>query len=127
MKFEILFYEDSRGNSPVWDYLKDLETRMAGDKSARIELNQIMLNLELLERLGTKNNAKFTKKIEDDLWELRPGNNRILYFYNDGVKFVLLHIFRKKTKQTPEREKQKARNQIADFIANGGYKHENMD
>jgi len=43
-----------------------------------------------------------------DVWELRPGNNRILYFYYQDNTFVLLHVFRKKTQKIPRREIEKA-------------------
>jgi len=42
--------------------------------------------------------------LEDDIWELRPGNNRVLYFYQKNNTFMLLHQFRKKTQKTPRRE-----------------------
>ncbi|HCU25070.1 MAG TPA: hypothetical protein DF383_08635, partial [Deltaproteobacteria bacterium] len=37
------------------------------------------------------------------LYELRPGNHRIFYCYHKGA-IVLLHAFRKKSKQTPQKE-----------------------
>ena len=45
------------------------------------------------------------KHIEDDIWELRPGDNRVFdFFYDEDGKFVLLHQFKKKTQKTPKRE-----------------------
>lgn len=114
--YEVLFYETARGESPVYDYMQELEEKQPTNKSARIELSQILLHIELLQRNGTKNNANITKQLEDKLWELRPGNNRILYFYNDGKTFILLHIFRKKTQKTPIREINKAKNEIEDYL-----------
>ncbi|MGN0948008.1 MAG: type II toxin-antitoxin system RelE/ParE family toxin [Megasphaera sp.] len=38
---------------------------------------------------------------EEDIWELRPGNNRVFYFYYDESQYVLLHHFRKKSQETP--------------------------
>ena len=40
--------------------------------------------------------------------ELRPGNNRVLFFYHKDDTYVLLHQFRKKTQKTPRREIDKA-------------------
>ena len=114
--YEILFYENARGESPVLDYMKNLESKQNSNKSARIELSQILLHLELLARNGTRNNANITKKIDGDIWELRPGNNRILYFYYDGQQFILLHLFRKKTQKTPIREIEQAKSEIKDFL-----------
>ena len=45
-----------------------------------------------------------TKHLESEIWELRPGFNRVLYFYFENNTFVLLHMFRKKTQKTPKSE-----------------------
>lgn len=39
-----------------------------------------------------------TKHLEGEIWELRPGFNRVLYFYFENNTFVLLHMLRKKHK-----------------------------
>lgn len=77
-----------------------------------------MLYIELLERLGTLNSQNITKKLDGDIWELRPGNNRIIYFYNSVKGFVLLHQFRKKTQKTPPREIERTKREIADYLSN---------
>ena len=53
----------------------------------------------------------------DDIWELRPGNNRVLYFYFKNDTFVLLHQFRKKTQKTPKREIERAKAERDDYLA----------
>ena len=58
--------------------------------------------------------------IEDDIWELRPGNNRIFYFYFKNDTFVLLHQFRKKTQKTPQREIETAKSERDDWISRKG-------
>jgi len=57
-----------------------------------------------------------TKHIENDIWELRPGNNRIFYFYHKDNTYVLLHIFRKKTQKTPKREIIRAKAERDDYL-----------
>ncbi|MFR7375397.1 MAG: type II toxin-antitoxin system RelE/ParE family toxin [Roseburia faecis] len=57
--------------------------------------------IQLLEDNGTRLNENITKHLDDDIWELRPGNNRVLYFYFKNDTFVLLHQFRKKTQKLP--------------------------
>jgi phage-related protein len=53
--------------------------------------------------------------------ELRPGFNRVLYFYFENNTFVLLHMFRKKTQKTPKTEMEKAHKECNDYkIRNGG-------
>ena len=57
------------------------------------------------------------KHLDDDIWELRPGNNRVLYFYFKDDTFVLLHQFRKKTQKTPKRELDRAKAERDDYLA----------
>lgn len=58
------------------------------------------------------------KHIEDDIWELRPGNNRVFYFfYGEDGKFVLLNHFKKKTQKTPRREIERAKAERDDYKA----------
>lgn len=59
---------------------------------------------------------KITKNIYEDIWELRPGNNRVFYFYYRDNTFVLLHHFRKKSMQTPPKEIERAKKERDDYI-----------
>lgn len=61
--------------------------------------------------------SNVTKHIEDGIWELRPGNNRVFYFFYEDDIFVLLHAFRKKTQKTPRREIEKAKNEREDYLS----------
>ncbi len=65
--------------------------------------------------LGLPHNV--TKHIDEDLWELRPGNNRIFYFFYNDNCFVLLHSFRKKAQKTPRREIDKAKAKRDDYLS----------
>lgn len=55
------------------------------------------------------------KKLEDDMYELRPPNFRILFTYKHGV-FYLLNGFLKESKKTPASQKDKARDYIKIII-----------
>lgn len=99
--YNIEFYEDSNGRSELWDFLESLRVKAATHKDARIQYKQISLYIQLLEDNGTRVNENITKHLVDDIWELRPGNNRVLYFYFKNDTFVLLHQFRKKTQKLP--------------------------
>ena len=72
--------------------------------------------IQLLEDNGTRLNENITKHLDDDIWELRPGNNRVLYFYFQNDTFVLLHQFRKKTQKTPKREIERAKAERDDYL-----------
>lgn len=93
--YNIEFYEDSNGRSELWEFLESLRVKAATNKDARIQYKQISLYIQLLEDNGTRLNENITKHLDDDIWELRPGNNRVLYFYFQNDTFVLLHQFRK--------------------------------
>lgn len=120
--YEILFYENKKGYSELFCQLEQLAKESLTNKDSRIQFKQITLHIELLKRQGTKLPNNITKHIKDDLWELRPGNNRILYFYFKDNKFVLLHMFKKKTQKTPKQEIEKAIREIIDFKSRNGGK-----
>lgn len=114
--YTIEFYENADGISELWDFLEDLRIKASKNKDARIQYRQISLYIQLLQDNGTRLNDQITKYIEDGIWELRPGNNRIFYFFYEDSTFVLLHQFRKKTQKTPKREIIKAKAERADYL-----------
>lgn len=125
--FNIIFYEDKNGYSKLYNDLINLSNESINNKDARIQLKQITLYIELLKMHGTKLSSNITKHLIDNIWELRPGNNRILYFYFENNDYILLHMFRKKTNKTPKSEITKAINESNDYKSrNGGKKHENL-
>ena len=85
--YNIEFYEDSNGRSELWEFLESLRVKAA------------------------------TNNLDNDIWKLRPGNNRVLYFYFKNDTFVLLHQFRKKTQKTPKREIERAKAERDDYLA----------
>ncbi len=113
--FNVLFYEDKNGRSELDDQLMELARKSNSNKNARIQFKQIMLYVELLRKNGTGLPTKIAKHLVDDIWELRPGDNRVLYFYYKNNTFVLLHMFRKRTQKTPKAEIEKAKREIMDF------------
>lgn len=117
MAYNIIFYEKQNGESELWDFLETLRQKSMKSKDARIQYRQIILYIELLQQNGTLLPDNITKHITENIWELRPGNNRIFYFYNDSDSFVLLHSFRKKTQKTPQREIIKAINERDDYLS----------
>lgn len=102
--YNIEFYEDSNGYSQLWEFLDDLQKKAGKNKDARIHHQQISFYIELLQENGTRLGTNITKHLVEDIWELRPGNNRVFYFYFENNTFVLLHQFRKKSQKTPQRE-----------------------
>ena len=115
--FNIEFYEKANGESELWDFLEDLRKKAPMDKNSRIQYKQIALHIQRLQDNGTRLPKDITKHLDDDIWELRPGNNRVLYFYHKNNTFVLLHQFRKKTQKTPKREIARAKSERDDYLA----------
>ena len=83
MKYTIEFYEKANGKSEIWDFLEKLRLKSKSSKDARIQYKQILLYIQLLPDNGTILSENITKHIDENIWELRPGNNRIFYFYQN--------------------------------------------
>lgn len=122
-KYDLVFYETRGGDCQIWDFLEELRIKAAANKDARIQLKQVSLYMELLKQNGTNMNENITKHLEENIWELRPGNNRVFYFFvqKDAVlekdSFVLLHQFRKKSQKTPRREIEQAKRERDDYLS----------
>lgn len=115
--YTVEFYEKANGDSEIWEFLETLRVKATTSKDARIQYNQLSLYIQLLEDKGTRLPENITKHLDDNIWELRPGNNRVLYFYFEENTFVLLHQFRKKSQKTPHREIDKAKAERDDYLS----------
>ncbi|MBO4289446.1 MAG: type II toxin-antitoxin system RelE/ParE family toxin [Lachnospiraceae bacterium] len=114
--YHIAFYETANGHSDVREYLDLLLQKAKTDKDARIQYKQMARYIQLLQDNGTNLPAEIVKYLADGIWELRPGNNRIFFFFYDGCAYVLLHHYRKKSQKTPAREIQRAKSEKKDYI-----------
>ena len=94
-----------------------LRNKASTNKDARIQYKQTVLYIQLLQDNGTRLPENVTKHLGDGIWELRPGNNRVFYFYFNNDTFVLLHQFRKKWQKTPRREIDKAKSERDDYLS----------
>ena len=112
--YEIIFYKKANGETPVLDYLRTLQK--SGSKDSRIKMNKIAQYIKVLEEKGTRADEPFVKHIEGDIWEMRPLQDRILFGALIHGRFVLLHVFAKRTDKTPEREKAQAKRELADYL-----------
>lgn len=106
---EVRFFENEVGESELWNHLEMLRLSSVSNKDHRIQYNQIMFYIELLQNRGTNLPNTIVRHIEDDICELRPGVNRVIFFYFKENVYVLLHIFRKSSQKTPFNEIAKAR------------------
>ena len=115
--YSVDFYQTSSGHSDVFEFLEDLRTKAHSSKDARIQYKQVARYIQLLEDNGTNLPTDVVKYLGDDIWELRPSFNRVLFFYYDNGTYILLHHFRKQTQKTPRREIDKAISEMNDYIS----------
>ncbi|MCL2579551.1 MAG: type II toxin-antitoxin system RelE/ParE family toxin [Oscillospiraceae bacterium] len=114
--FKVKFYEDKQGNKPIVEYLSALRKKAATSKNERIKLKKISEYIEVLKEHGTRAGEPYVKHIDGDIWELRPTDDRIFFFYWKDNLFILLHHFEKSTRKTPLREIEQAKRNMEDFI-----------
>ena len=91
------------------------ELAASSGKDARINLKKIGSYISLLDKNGLSIGEPYIKHLRGDIWELRPLRNRILFAALVEGKFVLLHVFLKKTQKTPAAEIEKAERELEDF------------
>jgi len=115
--YKVNFYRDRHGNEPVADYMRGLAAQ--GGKDARIKLNKIRDYVQLLRTFGKLAGEPYIKHLEDEIWELRPLRDRILFVAWHEDSFVLLHVFMKQTQKTPKREIEKAKKEFKDLAERG--------
>lgn len=114
---EILFYKNRNGVAPVYEYLKELNSRT--DKNSRIKAEKVNDYITRLSEEGTFAGLPYVKHIEGDIWELRPLRDRIFFVAWYNGSYVLLHQFQKETQKTPTREIEKARREYEDLKERG--------
>ena len=111
--YEIEMYEDKNGHSEVYEYINGLNK--SNNKGNRIKLKKITMYIELLSKHGLTLTEPYIKKLDKDIWELRPLRDRILFASWCNNKFVLLSVFMKQTQKTPKSEIEKAQRLLEDY------------
>lgn len=95
----VIYYKQENGKCPVYDFIENQDFKMK---------SKIFLTINLLEEYGTRIDKRYSKYLEDGIFELRIsyGSNitRILYFFIKGDRVVLTNGFVKKTMLTPRKE-----------------------
>lgn len=111
--YNIIFYEDSNGKSEVYLYFKELKRN--DSKNNKQKRKKIDTYLDMLAEYGLALSEPYIKKLDNDIWELRPLRDRVLFASWCNNTFILLNIFTKKTQKTPKRELEKAHRLLKDF------------
>lgn len=96
-KWKVVFFENSRGDSPVRNFLDSLDVSTAA---------KVTQYISLLVDYGPFLKPPYIKKIQDQLFELRVTTKlAIRIFYSKkNQTFVLLQGFVKKSQKTPQKE-----------------------
>ncbi|MDO5440648.1 MAG: type II toxin-antitoxin system RelE/ParE family toxin [Erysipelotrichaceae bacterium] len=114
------YYCDKNGKSEIIEEITKLNEKSLNSKDSRIKLGRIYQSLKMLESMGLSLPENVLKHIEDGIWELRPGKQRILFYLDSNIA-ILLSIFVKKTKKTPTRELIKAKRRRDDYLRRKNY------
>jgi phage-related protein len=111
MDWEVVFYEDKRGDEPVKDFI-------LGQPDGAIA--EILHVLKLLRQFNITLGMPYVRKIDKSgLRELRIKHGsdifRIFFFAYKGKKFILLHAILKKEDKTPGSDKLLAIERMHDY------------
>lgn len=113
-QWKILLYKTPQGESPVKEFIENLELKAQA---------KVYNTINLLRDFGINVGSSHIKKlIGTDLWELRilgADSIRILYITITGKTFLLLHGFKKKRNKTPSNEIKTALVRLAEYKIRG--------
>ena len=111
MSYKIIIYDTENGSVPFESFMDSIEPKMRA---------KILRDLDLLEAFGPALRGPYSKKLNDDIFELRSisGKNisRTLYFFDTGQTIVVTHGFVKKQRKTPRNQIEKAKRYRKDWI-----------
>ena len=97
-KFDIRFFQTASGRVPVQEYLDTLATT---NKDSYIT---VLTYIKMLAKQGSMLGFPYVRKMQGNVWELRPKSERVLYCCIEGNTIYLLHAFSKKSNKTPANE-----------------------
>ena len=84
-----------------------LEKKSLKNKDARIKYNKIDQYIEILRKYGIAAGGPFIKRLDGEIWELRPLRDRILSFVRHNDSFILIKLFYEKhAKDTEKRDRE---------------------
>src|SRR3990167_9808888 len=108
MVWKVNFFQTTRGNYPVLDFINER------DKTTYAKLIHA---IELLETDGPYLKPPHVKKLQNKLFELRISGKvamRIFYTIRNN-EYYLLHVFKKKSQKIPLKEFKVARDRLKEI------------
>ena len=82
------------------------------DKTRKTRVDRVYY---LFEEYGFTLPSKYLKKLDKDVWELRPGDVR-LFLGIKGTRGIIVHGLFKKSQKTPRRDLKLAKKRITEKI-----------
>lgn len=95
MLSNIYYFLDERGRNPVKEFIDSLPIK---------EQAKVFAYLIELKNQGYNLRRPIADYVGNGIYELRPKNNRIFYFFFLKERVVLVHAVRKKTKKIPPKD-----------------------
>ena len=102
--YKIVFYQNTKDENEVLAYINYLNQQ------------KITAYMRLLQTNGLALGEPYIKHLCDNIWELRPLRDRIIFAYITNNTFLLLTCFMKETQKTPKREIDRARKLLAEYM-----------
>ena len=84
------------------------------DTLTDLDQGRITGYLDLFKQYKFTLPSKYLKKLDKNLWELRPGNIRLL-LGKVGSQLIVVNCFRKKSQKTPKRELKTAKSRLGEY------------
>ncbi|OGH17742.1 MAG: hypothetical protein A2868_00160 [Candidatus Levybacteria bacterium RIFCSPHIGHO2_01_FULL_40_15b] len=93
------------------DVITDDRVKKTLESLSSTERGRIQGYIDLFVKNKFLLRGKYLKKLKNSLWELRPGNIRVLFGIVDQ-NMAIVNIFKKKTQKTPKQEIKIAENRL---------------
>ncbi len=110
--WKLLFYETTKGECPVYNYIESLKEG---------EQTKVFAWLKALKQEGINLHRPFADLLEDGIHELRikvTGDQvRVLYFFCYRDFIIVTNTFIKRTDRVPRKEIKKAKKYREDFLS----------
>ena len=91
----IYYFVDKDGNKPVREFIRSLTEK---------EQAKVYAYITELKKQGNNLRRPVADYLEDGIYELRPKDNRIFYFFYLRDRAVLVHAIKKHAQKVPEND-----------------------
>ncbi|MYA51673.1 MAG: hypothetical protein F4185_02670 [Chloroflexi bacterium] len=111
--YPVVFHQRPNGAIPYEEYVRSVYHAGQKAEAARIRAFVERLGQEGSQRLVAR---RWAEKM-NDVWQLRPGQHRIFYFWRTGAeRYVILNGYRKRSRRTPRTELARAESLWAEHL-----------